>query len=75
MARQPRDAAKPTPKALPAVSGGVTSEVRGLARDMAASPPVDSGRVAAIRSAIATGSYIVDAGRLADAMISSAMSG
>ena len=74
MARQPRDAAKPTPKALPAVSGGVTSEVRGIARDMAANPPVDSSKVAALRSAIASGAYHVDAGRLADAMIGSVSS-
>lgn len=51
---------------------GVSSEVRGLAREMAARPPVDSAKVAAIRSAMAEGRYVVDAGKLADAMISSA---
>ena len=55
-------------------AAGVTSEVRGIARDMAANPPVDSSKVAALRSAIASGAYHVDAGRLADAMIGSVSS-
>ena len=39
------------------------------ARDMAALPPIDAGKVAALKSQIAAGSYTIDPGRIADAMI------
>jgi negative regulator of flagellin synthesis FlgM len=38
-------------------------------RDMAASPPVDSARVEALRLAIAAGSYTPDAEAIASAML------
>jgi len=39
------------------------------ARDMAAAPPVDTARVASLKAQIAAGTYTVDPGRIADAMI------
>jgi flagellar biosynthesis anti-sigma factor FlgM len=46
-------------------------ELRGLVRDMAAAPPVDSGRVDQLRTALAGGLYRLDPVRLADAMLAS----
>ncbi len=43
--------------------------VSKLQQDMAASPAYDSAKVAAIKEAIANGSYQVDAEKLADSMI------
>lgn len=77
--RQPRDisiAGPSRPDArvsglpAPASRPGVTSDVRSLARDMAASPPVNGGKVAAVRAAIKSGGYKVQPEKLADAMIS-----
>ena len=76
--RQPRDisiAGSGRPGAMvsglpaPASRAGVTSEVRSLARDMASGPPVDGGKVAAVRAAIASGGYKVQPEKLAGAMI------
>ncbi|TRW16689.1 flagellar biosynthesis anti-sigma factor FlgM [Glacieibacterium frigidum] len=39
------------------------------ARDLAAAPPVDTAKVAALKSQTAAGSYTVDPARIADAMI------
>ncbi len=39
------------------------------ARALAASPPVDDAKVAGIKAALAAGTYAVDAGKIADAMI------
>jgi negative regulator of flagellin synthesis FlgM len=47
-------------------SGGVESAVFEL---VSAGPPVDTARVAAIRSAIAEGRYPLDAGRIAGQML------
>jgi flagellar biosynthesis anti-sigma factor FlgM len=46
-------------------------EARGLSRDMAARPPVDSARVEALRADIGAGRYRIDPERLAGAMIRS----
>ena len=40
-----------------------------LVRQMAASPPIDTARVAALRAAIADGSYAIDADAIAARMI------
>ena len=40
-----------------------------LAREMAASPPVDAARVAALRTAIASGAYVVDPDAIAARML------
>ena len=47
----------------------VPAQISGIARDLAASPPVDAARVAALRSAIAGGTYKPDPDRIAAAMI------
>lgn len=47
----------------------VSAQISGIARDLAASPPVDAARVAALRSAIAGGTYKPDPDRIAAAMI------
>lgn len=62
-------ASRPAAASMPAVADGVSAEVRSLARDMAARPPVDGGKVAAIRTGIAAGTYRVDAELVADAML------
>jgi len=46
-----------------------TAQISGIARDLAASPPVDAARVAALRVAIAGGTYKPDPDRIAAAMI------
>jgi negative regulator of flagellin synthesis FlgM len=45
------------------------SKAGQLVRDMAATPPVDSARVAALRQGIATGSYKPDPQAIASAML------
>lgn len=47
----------------------VTPRLGGIIRDMAASPPVDGDRVAALRNAIASGNYAVDADAIAARML------
>ena len=47
----------------------VPAQISGIARGLAASPPVDAARVAALRSAIAGGTYKPDPDRIAAAMI------
>ncbi len=60
---------------LPAPLGKpeVKSEMRGLVRDMATRPPVDVSKVERLAQAVQGGSFKVDAGKLADAMIASLM--
>ena len=53
-------------KPAPAPDAG---PVRRLARDLAASPPVDSARVAALRAGIADGSFRVDPLQIAGRML------
>lgn len=52
--------------AAPARAAGTLGRI---AKDMAAAPPVDAGRVAALKQAIAGGSYRVDPDRIAAAML------
>ncbi|MEY2883621.1 MAG: Anti-sigma-28 factor, FlgM [Pseudomonadota bacterium] len=52
--------------AAPARAGGTLGRI---AKDMAAAPPVDAGRVAALKQAIAGGSYRADPERIATAML------
>jgi len=47
------------------------AEFKGVVRDMASAPPVDAGRVAALKSAITSGSYRTEPVRIADAMLAS----
>jgi negative regulator of flagellin synthesis FlgM len=54
-----------------AKSVGQVSAARSAIREMAAEPPVDGARVADLRAAISSGSYRVDADRIADAMLRS----
>lgn len=50
-------------------------ELRGLVKDMAARPPVDTARVAALKAQIANGRFTVDPARVADAMLGSLKGG
>lgn len=47
------------------------SGLKGIIRDLAARPPVDAERLAALNLAIQSGSYRVDPDRVAEAMIAS----
>ena len=47
------------------------AEFKGVVRDMASAPPVDAGRVAALKSAITSGQYKPEPARIADAMLAS----
>lgn len=50
-----------------------TMSVRTTARSVAdLGPPIDADRVAALKAAIADGSYSVDPGKIADALIAAA---
>jgi negative regulator of flagellin synthesis FlgM len=60
----PADRLKPRAADLPARVGA-----GAVVRDLAASPPVDAGRVAALRAAIADGSFRIDADAIAGAML------
>ena len=59
------------PSATPrtATTGAATTSAGQVVRDMAASPPVDTARVAALRLAIAAGSYKPDPQAIAMKMI------
>lgn len=46
-----------------------TSNLARIARDLAASPPVDTARVEALRMAIASGDYRPDPARIAEKMM------
>jgi len=59
---RPASASAPAPRS-------VESHPAQKVRDMAASPPVDSARVEALRLAIAAGSYTPDAEAIAGAML------
>lgn len=60
-----------TPRAAGRDSGPVTSELKGIVRDMATAPPVDAGRVAELKAGMISGSYRLQPERIADAMIRS----
>lgn len=54
-----------TAAAAPGGKVAAAPQFGALVREMAASAPVDAGRVAALRSAIASGSYAIDADAIA----------
>ena len=47
----------------------VSTQISGIARELAASAPVDAARVAALRTAIAGGTYKPDPALIAAAMV------
>ncbi len=55
--------------AQPLVQPAVNSTLARISKDLAASPPVDSARVAALRNAIASGSYRIDPDKIAARMM------
>ena len=66
----PAERAAPAAAATPAAAPRVVSAHAGQwVRDMAASPPIDSARVEALRLAIAAGSYKPDPEAIAARMI------
>ena len=48
-----------------------SAQISPAAKQLAASPPVDSAKVASLKAAIAGGRYTIDADRIATAMIRS----
>lgn len=52
-----------------AAQAPAVSNLGRIAKELAASPPVDAARVEALRTAIASGNYKPDADRIAAAMI------
>jgi flagellar biosynthesis anti-sigma factor FlgM len=79
-ARNSPAAGKPIAANLPGAIGGgreplAAAGARGLVKDMAAQPPIAVERVAVLKAAVEAGSYSVDTGRLADAMIASEKAG
>ena len=65
-APQAKDANRAEPAWLRPQAGASLSR---LARDLAASPPVDAGKVARLKTAIAAGLYTIDADAIAARMI------
>ena len=68
-ARSTATVASPTLAVTRAADPFALSPTEHAARDLAAAPPVDTAKIAAIRAQLADGSYTVDPGRIADAMI------
>ncbi|WP_419813787.1 flagellar biosynthesis anti-sigma factor FlgM [Glacieibacterium sp.] len=64
-ARQAAVSAAPTRASEPLNLSGTAVAARALAQ----SPPVDAGKVAALRTAIASGSYAIDPGKIAEKMV------
>ncbi len=56
----------------PSEQESASLQLDGIARELAAAPPVDTARVAALRAAIEAGSYRVDPEKIAAAMIEQA---
>jgi negative regulator of flagellin synthesis FlgM len=69
----PRPVAANLPASLSEGSG--SPALKGLVRDLASRPPVDTARVDALRTALGSGTYRLDPERVADAMIASLRSG
>lgn len=65
-ARGPVPAAVETAGAVPRGASALVSEPRRMAAD---GPPMDTGRIDRLRASLADGSYVIDAGRIAAAMI------
>jgi negative regulator of flagellin synthesis FlgM len=55
--------------AASAVQGPASSSLAQVAKDLAASPPVDTARVEQLRAAIANGDYHPDPAKIAEKMI------
>ena len=68
-ARSSATAASPTLAVTRSAEPLALSPTTQAARDLSAAPPVDTAKIAALRAQIADGSYTVDPGRIADAMI------
>ena len=60
---------RPAASALGGTDEAASSAVAGLARDSAASAPVDAARVAQLRRAIADGSFSVQPDAVADRLV------
>lgn len=48
-----------------------SAQISPMAKQLAASPPVDSAKIASLKAAISEGRYPIDADRIAEAMIRS----
>lgn len=68
-ATQPVTAATTTPSATRPATGADIASLSGVAQAMAASPPVDTDRVARIRKAIEDGKFPLSPSTIADQMI------
>nr|WP_310525283.1 flagellar biosynthesis anti-sigma factor FlgM [Polymorphobacter sp.] len=49
--------------------GAAASNLGRIAKDLAASPPVDAGKVATLKAAIASGNYRPDPAKIAERMV------
>ena len=63
------EVARPADGVAPAAPDAAVSSLARIAKELAASPPVDTARVEALRLAIASGDYRPDPERIAAAMI------
>lgn len=68
-ARSAATTASPVLAATRAPDPLALSPTAQAARDLATAPPVDTAKVAALKSQIAAGSYTIDPARIAEAMI------
>lgn len=68
-ARSAATSASPVVGSARAAAPLALSPTAHAARNLASAPPVDTAKVAALRSQIEAGSYVVDPARIADAMI------
>ena len=55
--------------ARPPVAQAPATSLRGMARDLAAAPPVDTDRVSRIRQAIANGTFPISPATIADRLL------
>jgi negative regulator of flagellin synthesis FlgM len=65
----PRSVTAAEPATAVTGKAGTAPRFGALVRDMAASPPVDTARVAALRAAIASGDYAIDPEAIAARML------
>ena len=71
----PRSVGRADPGALIAGSPAAMPQFGALVRAMAASPPIDTARVAALRAAIVSGAYTIDPEAIATRMLAFDRSG
>lgn len=62
---------KPVAQARSPIERVSQLEIRGLVKEMAARPPVDTSRIQALKARIESGTFTIDPGRVADAMLGS----